>query len=147
MKDELLDIMAMKIIREEMDYSLEELTEFVNERVPTFTEEQLNTLVLHLAELPTRLGRLSFPGADLKSVPADLLARAFAGLQSLVLPRADLTQEQVLAIFNTLDGPNFVRCQWVDLKNTDLSVLEPSLMARVVTRLKVAELYQCSLTR
>ena len=31
------------------------------------TEEQLNTLVLHLAELPTRLGRLSFPGADLKS--------------------------------------------------------------------------------
>ena len=51
-----------------------------------FTEEQLNTLVLHLAELPTRLGRLSFPGADLKSVPADLLARAVAGLQSLVLP-------------------------------------------------------------
>ena len=31
------------------------------------TEEQLNTLVLHLAELPTRLGRLSFPGVDLKS--------------------------------------------------------------------------------
>ena len=112
-----------------------------------FTEDQLNTLFLHLAELPTRLGRLSFPGADLKSVPADLLARAVAGLQSLVLPRADLTQEQVLAIFNTLDGPDFVRCQWVDLKNTDLSVLEPSLMAKVVARLKVAELYQCSLTR
>ena len=112
-----------------------------------FTEDQLNTLFLHLAELPTRLGRLSFPGADLKSVPADLLARAVAGLQSLVLPRADLTQEQVLAIFNTLEGPDFVRCQWVDLKNTDLSGLEPNLMARVVTRLKVAELYQCSLTR
>ena len=84
---------------------------------------------------------------QIKSVPADLLARAVAGLQSLVLPRADLTQEQVLAIFNTLDRPDFVRCQWVDLKNTDLSALEPSLMARVVTRLKVAEFYQCSLTR
>ena len=80
-------------------------------------------------------------------MPADLLAKAVAGLQSLILPRADLTQEQVLAIFNTLDGPDFVRCQWVDLKNTDLSVLEPSLMAKVVARLKVAELYQCSLTR
>ena len=112
-----------------------------------FTEEQLNTLVLHLAELPTRLGRLSFPSADLKSVPADLLARAVAGLQSLVLPRANLTQEQVVAIFNKLDGPDFVRCKWIDLKNTDLSGLEASLMARVVSRMKVAEFYQCSLTR
>ena len=52
-----------------------------------------------------------------------------------------------MAIFKRLDGLDFLRCEWVDLKNTDLSGLEPSLMARVVTRLKVAELYQCSLTR
>ena len=90
---------------------------------------------------------VTFPGANLKSVPADLLAKAVAGLQVLVLPRADLTPDQVEAIFNELDKPDFVRCRWVDLKNTDLSGLDPALTARVVNKLQVAEMYQCSLTR
>ena len=89
----------------------------------------------------------TFPGANLKSVPAGLLAKAVAGLQVLVLPRADLTPDQVEAIFNELDKPEFVRCRWVDLKNTDLSGLDPALTARVVNRLEMSEMYQCSLTR
>ena len=112
-----------------------------------FSEEQLNVLFQHLSGPSSRLGRLSFPNCDLSSVPPDSLARAVSGLQSLIIPRATVTSEQVHKVFSHLDREEKPRCRKLDLKNVDLSLLEPSMLARVVSKMAVAELYDTRLSR
>jgi len=110
-------------------------------------EEQLAALMARLAQPGARLGRLCLPGADLTSLPPDLLAAAVPRLRAAVFPRAKLTEEQVVAVFQALDGAEPARLRMLDLKNVDVSMVEPSVLARVVGRLRAAELYDTRLTR
>ena len=113
----------------------------------TFSEVQLSTLFQHLSEPLSRLSRLSFPNAPLTTVAPQILAKAILNIRQVVLPRADVFQDQVVELFNHLDKEKRPRLQALELRLVDLASIEPSLFSRVVGRLRVAELYDCKLSR
>ena len=90
------------------------------------------------------LRRLDLRGATLASLEPDLLARAVAGMEELQLGNGPVSSQQAEAIFRAVTVQT--KLQKLSVSFTDLSSLEPGLLARAVVSLEEVSLRATQLT-
>ena len=103
------------------------------------SEETVDVVVEHLG-----LRLLDLRGVCLSSADAGLLARLVSGLQEVWMGYSPLASSQAEAILENVAGGSKLRK--LAMCFTDLSTVEPGLLARAVARLEEVELSSSQLT-
>ena len=105
----------------------------------SLSDEMLEAVVRHGS-----LRRLDLRGASLASLEPDLLARAVAGMEEVQLGNVPVSSQQAEAIFTVVTVQT--KLQKLSVSFTDLSSLEPGLLARAVVSLEEVSLRATQLT-
>jgi len=111
----------------------------------------------HLHEVGQILGlkTVSFGHVDLTGLNVGLMAKVFSGLEVVQLQRAQINRDQLSAIGIQCEGANSrlgsdirqQRLKLLNISGSDVSKVDPKLLARAVSRLKEITLTYTSLTK
>ena len=108
----------------------------------SLTTLQLESILTSITE-DSKLTRLNLGGCDLSSVSPHLLG-ALCRLESLAAAGTSLTKEQLQSMFTIINNDSPLRK--LNLAATDLSAVEPIMMAEALSKLREADLHNTSLS-
>ena len=94
------------------------------------------------------LQRLDLSGVDLSKVPADLVATAVCSLTEVNITGTNLSQDKLSLIFTSImdmEREN-LRLEKLNVSNCGLSSVGPSVLSRVLSKLKSLNLHNVQLT-
>jgi len=108
------------------------------------TTQQVTTICTAMTG-NSKLKKLNLSQNNLSSVDANILAKAVTQLEEVGIGFTHLTPHQVGAILTALDTSGHIKKLWISHSN--LSSVDPDMLARVVNKLKIVDIYNTRLTR
>lgn len=112
------------------------------------TSHQLHSILEAIARsTQLNLSKLSLKGLDLSPASSDLLSQAMVRLAQIDLTATKLSGDQVTSLLNTILTEDQTSLAVLNLSGNNLSLVEPSLLAGAVVKLREVSLDQTFITQ